>query len=649
DTTQSSCNVSVFTYTITVTDANGCTATASATLTEPPLLLDSLVVDTFSGGWNTSCNGACDGSVTAYPYGGTAPYSYLWNTVPAQTTQTATNLCAGTYCVTITDANGCSTTDCVTLTQPPQTVTVTITAFTFPGGANVSCIGACDGSATANPSGGTGPYSYVWSTVPPQLTQTATGLCAITYTVTVTDANNCTATASITLTEPLAVTVSIAAITFAGGWNEPCNGDCLGSAIATPGGGVSPYTYLWSTVPPQLTATATGLCATTYTVTITDVNGCTATNSVTLNQPPVLVVSDTVSVLNPPYNTSCPNSCDAFATVYPSGGTPPYSYQWAAPLSDTTAYVDTLLCGSFTGIVYTYTVTDANGCSVTDSILVVDPYNPISVISTPDASICANSITLIANVPLPIYSGHWEVISGTGIFIPDTLSPVVLVSGLSWGLNCFVWFVGDTACIARDTVCIQATQPVIANAGGKYPDFCEADEPIHLHADTAYTGIGTWTAIGPDALHPSPVTFTNPNDPNTFASNFGWGSNTLVWTVVDGPCRDADTIKITKIIPEKCDSTCLEMPTAFSPNGDGDNDHFIIHCIEYSFNRQNKLIIFNRWGNEVYSKEMYLNEWYGQNNKGGLLPDGTYFAILTISNPGINQGKVLKGYVDLRR
>src|SRR5262249_39742741 len=235
-----------------------------------------------------------------------------------------------------------------------------------------------------------------------------------------------------------------------------------------------------------------------------------------------------------------------------------------------------------------------------------------------------------------------------------TLTPVINVTGLSYGDNVFVWTVGDTMCLARDTVIIRAFQPVTANAGA-YPPFCAEDEPLRLHADTAYVGVGEWSVFADTVTF---ITFSNPYDPNTFARGFGWNSNTIVWTVTNGPCRDADTLTITKLIPELCDSTCLEMPTAFSPNGDLVNDMFVIHCIEYSFNRNNNFKVFNRWGNLVFERNNYDNHengWYGQTNRGEEnsgkpLPDGTYFVILSINkSTRYPEGRVLHGYVDLRR
>lgn len=150
---------------------------------------------------NVSCYGGNDGSATVMVTGGTAPYSYSWNSTPVQSTATAIALPAGTYTVTVTDTTGCFVTDTVVITQPAAPLGVSITAID-PGCANN------DGTATATVTGGTGSYSYSWNTVPAQTSATATGLAGGSYSVTVTDANNCITTASVTL-NTTAVTASI--------------------------------------------------------------------------------------------------------------------------------------------------------------------------------------------------------------------------------------------------------------------------------------------------------------------------------------------------------------------------------------------------------------------------------------------------------
>jgi hypothetical protein len=190
-TTQDNNNVAAGVYTVTVTDKNGCTSTSTYTITQPPLLVLPNPTKT-----NVSCAGGNNGSAAVgNATGGVPPYSYSWSTSPVQTGQTATGLAAGTYTVNVTDANGCVKSKTVNITQPP-TMVLSLNKT------DASGFLLCNGTAVVNVTGGVSPYSYFWNTSPPQTTQTATGLCAGPYTVTVTDANGCTKQGSITINQP---------------------------------------------------------------------------------------------------------------------------------------------------------------------------------------------------------------------------------------------------------------------------------------------------------------------------------------------------------------------------------------------------------------------------------------------------------------
>ena len=266
-------NLTAGTYYVTVTDAHSCTATSSTSVSQPAVLTANAGVLT-----NVSCFGGSDGSAEVTVSGGTTSYSYAWSTAPVQHTQSATDLTAGTYWVTVTDANSCTATSSTTVTQPAL-LTANAGVIT-----NVSCYGGSYGSTYVTVSGGTTSYSYTWSTTPVQHTQSATGLTAGTYWVTVTDANSCTATSSTTVTQPAVLTANAGVLT-----NVSCYGESNGSTNVTVSGGTTSYTYAWSTSPVQHTQSATGLTAGTYWVTVTDANSCTATSSATLTQPPMVV------------------------------------------------------------------------------------------------------------------------------------------------------------------------------------------------------------------------------------------------------------------------------------------------------------------------------------------------------------------------
>lgn len=258
-TTQTATGLAAGIYTVMITDANGCMETDTITVANPN-------APTATGtGTDATCGGT-DGTATATASGGTPPYTYQWDAAAAnQTTATATNLAAGTYTVTVLDASSCSASITVTINDiAGPTATSTIDA-------NVTCNGDADGSATANPTGGTAPYTYAWdAAAASQTTATATGLAAGTYDCVITDANGCTVTVSVTITEPVALSATTV--------------DNLdGSATATAAGGTAPYTYSWDDPSNQTTQTATGLTTGTYICTVTDANGCTTTSTVNVS------------------------------------------------------------------------------------------------------------------------------------------------------------------------------------------------------------------------------------------------------------------------------------------------------------------------------------------------------------------------------
>jgi hypothetical protein len=211
--------------------------------------------------------GGADGTASVIATGGTAPYTYLWSN--GETTASISGLTAGTYTVTVTDLNGCTANCSVTVQEPGCNLSANAT------GTNVSCNAGTDGTAAATASGNLVPVTYLWSNG--ETTASITGLVAGTYTVTVTETPTCTAVASYTVTEP---TLLDAACTKT---DATTIGGAEGTASVIATGGTAPYTYLWSNG--ETTASITGLTAGTYTVTVTDLNGCTANCMVTVQEP----------------------------------------------------------------------------------------------------------------------------------------------------------------------------------------------------------------------------------------------------------------------------------------------------------------------------------------------------------------------------
>jgi hypothetical protein len=340
DTTNTATGLSPGTYTVTVKDANLCQTTKSFTITEPAILTTSAGLQT-----NVACKGGNDGTATVNVTGGTLPYTYNWSS--GATTETATGLSAGAYTVTVTDAHNCTATQSFTVTEPPLLVATPGVQI------NVSCNGASNGSATVNVNGGTFPYTYAWSSG--ATTATATGLSAGNHTVTITDAKNCTTTQSFIITEPSILTATTGTQT-----NVSCKGGNNGLASVNVSGGTGSYTYTWAPFGGS-SATATGLSAGTYTVTIKDGNSCETTHSFTITEPNALTVTSTSA------NVTCNGGTNGSATVNVTGGTGTYNYSWA-PAGGTAATASGLIAGN-----YTVTITDTNGCTATENVLITEP------------------------------------------------------------------------------------------------------------------------------------------------------------------------------------------------------------------------------------------------------------------------------------
>ncbi len=363
--------LSAGTYTVTAIGGNGCTATGTVTLNEPTAITTSLaVVNTIS------CANSNTGRIQATTSGGTSPYTYSLGT-GSQTTPTFSNLAAGTYTVTTTDANGCTAmTNSVTLSDP-STVVPTISLVS-----PINCPNGSTGALSVTATGGN-PNSYTYSWSNGQNGASIVNLMAGTYTVTATDASGCTATANYTLSDPTAILPTIIATS-----TISCNGGNNGalSASAT-GGNASNYTYLWSNG--QAIDNISNLVAGTYSVTVTDANGCVATTSRTLNNPAPIVASATVTS-----QAGCSGSNTGAITAAATGGsTNNYTYLWSN--GQATASISNLPAGT-----YTVTATD-NGCSGTTSAT-ISPAGNLTVNTTINSTIDCNgdatgSVTAAAN------------------------------------------------------------------------------------------------------------------------------------------------------------------------------------------------------------------------------------------------------------
>jgi gliding motility-associated-like protein len=652
-------------YSVTITTANGCLSTAAVNITEPPT-----AVAFTSAQSNVTCYGSSNGAATVTASGGTGAYSYSWNTSPVQTAATATNLAAGNYSALITDANGCSTTANITIAEPPS---LTANGMVV---SNVSCNGLADGFATVGASGGTGTYSYMWSTSPAQYTQSVSGLAPGNYFVTVTDANNCIANSFVSITEPPALAIASAA------YPVTCNGACNGQTVVIPSGGTPGYSYQW--LPTGGTsASATGLCPGTYSVTVTDGNGCTLGSSLAVTQPAAVTVNAAGAT------TICLGQ-NTNITAAASGGTGTYTYNWtgigsgasqtvspASPFTYSVTAMDANGCvspastvainvtsltaanltvsgasaicygstatisstvsgstgpvtvnwsgglgtgnGPFTvsppaTITYTVTVTDACGNSVTGSIPVT--VNPLPVVTlSPQTLVACNEV----NAAFAENSGtnsasqfNWNFGDGYA----SALEHPVHTYGNTGLYNVSLTVTSPFGCVstAASTCNITVNQGSIADFSTEGMDGTTIS-PIYKFYNLSQNAVSYAWEFGDGG------TSTVANPQHTYADKGGY--EVKLYTSSSAGCMDTIIRKI-----EVRPVFTIYIPNAFTPDGNNTNDYFTAKGSEIS---EFKMMIFDRWGEMVYQTEDIQTGWDGKANNGSKPAEsGVYVYKITV-------------------
>jgi len=342
-------------YDVTVTDAKGCTLFNSYNIAQPTIL--SGVVSTT----DVLCNGDATGSLEFTPSGGTPGYTYQWSnstTLFSQPGPTLSNVVADDYSVTVTDSKGCQlTVPVTTVNQPPA-----LTLSTNP--TNVSCNGGSDGVIDLNVAGGTGvgTYIFTWTnsnSVPIGTTEDINGLVAETYTCLVEDANNCTATITQEITEPLVpITVVFSSV------DVLCKGDNTGSIDLTVSGGTPEYTVSWTSG--QSGEDITNLLAGTYGYTVTDVNGCLYNDAIDIFEP-----ADALSATTIITDVNCFGESNGEIDVIPTGGTGDYIFTWANSTFNLSVQTEDLV--GYPADSYRFKIEDENGCTFVDTVDISQP------------------------------------------------------------------------------------------------------------------------------------------------------------------------------------------------------------------------------------------------------------------------------------
>ncbi|MFN4257206.1 MAG: MopE-related protein, partial [Saprospiraceae bacterium] len=412
-------------YTFVTQDAAGCTASEFVTINAP--------MSTIITGANPNCAGGSDGSVSASVSGGYAPLSYSWTnsmSVVVGTTAAVTGLPAGIYNLSVTDDKGCVASGSFSLSNPTA-ISASLSVASTP------CFGQANGVVNSTVSGGQGGYAYLWSNG--STTANISNATAGTHTVTVTDIAGCQKTASVVVgTKPqLKVTTTTKNVTCAG-YND-------GTASANGTGGTgsnSSKTYLWSTG--ATTKNITGLSAGNYTVTVTDVAGCTISKTVTINEPAPLVLALTHTPI------VCNGQANGTGSANATGGTGGKTYVWST--GSTAKSISYLGAGT-----YTVTATDTKMCQITGSFTLTEP--PVlaitNIISAPSGTKYRVTVTATGGVPPLKYRRN----TATGFTSANTTG---IFTGLVAGT--YTFRVEDAnGCIVNQVQAI----PVVLNLTGK--------------------------------------------------------------------------------------------------------------------------------------------------------------------------------------
>ncbi len=667
-TTDSIFNLGAGIYIVSVTDSVGCLKVDTVTVTAPPALVSN----------NTQHNIYCHdlantGAAFTDASGGTGAYHYTW-TPTGSTTASISGLTAGTYNVTITDAHGCTTTNSFTITHQ---ITLGVDSFQT----NVKCFGGNTGWAAVHVFSEVQPFTYTWTNTA-SVDSFASNLTVGTYQVIIEDTTtpqHCTDTLRFHITSP-----SMMAIIVDSATRIPCNGE-LSLAVVVDTGGVGVYTYSWSTSPVQTTATATGLVAGTYSVTVTDTNHCVIDTSITISQPALLTSTHSHT------DVLCFGGNTGSATVVGSGGTTAYSYAWS-PSGGNAAVATGLPVG-----LYTVVITDANGCTHTDTVTINQPpLLTIGLTVNPGLVLCdgfPTTLTASGGGGVPAYSYSWSsgATTATVTLTPNTTTtytvtitdqngcthdtselvtinslpnPIVSDDSVCYGGTPKEWVtnpqtgwqykwdnptVSTSDTLSVNTLVTHYDSVFVTDANGCVSGwildsaFIEGPQVIASFNADSVIGYQPLYDIFTSTSQNSYKYFWNFDDPisgwldsvgfnvDSIASHmFDSGGVYKVMLVAENKygCRDTTYRDITvKTVSN------LVVYNVFSPNGDGKNDEW---WPDYTHMSGAHVEIFNRWGLKV--KEWYtLTGWDGTNNGGTLCPDGTYYYILfAIGLDGVN-------------
>lgn len=596
------------------------------------LVADCTTFDVNVEATDVRCFGNTNGTATATTTGGGGGVTFLWSTGAGMAS--LNNLAPNTYTVTATDNAGCTTTEIAIIAEPA----LLTNSFTIQ---SVSCFGAADGTLTAMPGGGTPAFNYNWSNGETQATNN--NLSAGIYFVTIRDINGCSITRNAQVTQPDIITLGATAT------NESAAGANDGTATATAGGGTPVLNYLWSNG--GVTAQISSLAPGTYTVTVTDGNGCTRSASATVNSGPgggPCTVLPVYAVLAP--SQVCGNSILSLEIddLYPS---PAVSYVWFFPNGDSaTTLLPTLdLLATSTDFSGEYfVVRDSAGCRsipVGGAPVTVLSLDPAQVFAGTDSLLCAAGVVVLKAQAPPQGTGAWVSLGAATIDNPN--NAMTAARNLQTGANTFIWQVslGNCAAAASDTVVFFLEKRALLNDDRYTLQRAQDIAVMEVLLNDALAGLSDTvvTQIGAPAVGLLEYLEDGRRFRYTVEENYR-GSVQFQYAVCSPasacnfPC---DTATVTIDI-----QNLPAVPEGLIVNDPGPNGRLTIKGIS-GFSRV-EIAIFNRWGDLVFQEKNYRNDtpWLGDLN-GKTLPDGAYYFYLKAWEGNTLIGGTLTGVIHL--
>lgn len=594
-TTSSVSNLGSGDHCVTVTDQNGCTFENCYTIDVvlQPLSFSSDATD-------VACNGENSGTASILITGGSSPYAISFGDNVTLSTSDGlvnrSNLPAGTLTFIITDANNTTVNGSVMINEPApiaiQTMTITH---------DVDAPG-CTGSISIELTGGTPGYSVQWNS--PNTGLDIIGLCEGNYVPTIRDASGCTVTLDPIFVNTFLIDERIT--------NVECRGDLTGSIGINPSGGSGEYTYQWANADGQIIsdqATIDGLAAGQYTVTVTETSGNSIVETYTVGTVSQLSASVAVETSYRGFGASCQDATDATVSVAASNGNGTLMYTWLD--ADNNVVGDNVRLENIGPGTYFVEVMDQVGCTATEEVSVSAPpqievnafVSDLSCIGRRDGG-----ITTVATGGTGALGYRWS---------NNATTPTInLLAKGQYKLT----VTDANGCEAVQTYNVAEPAPIqVTIETTPADDGCNGVASAKVNGGTApYTYRWNSNAVSSDSV----LTGLCPGD-------------YLVAVADANGCEASPQIAQAEVLDRRY--PCMEMRTVISPNGDGENENFLINCIELTNN--NHLLIFNQWGQPVFEAENYDNDWRATTTNGEKLPDGAYYYVFEFTD---NEGNFVQ-------